>query len=42
MRDPFIVSRRRLLQSAGGVFAAAAFRPELGLEPPTRRKSATS
>src|SRR5436309_14094152 len=33
MRDPFIVSRRRLLQSAGGVFAASAFRPELGFEP---------
>ena len=26
------VSRRRLLQSAGGVFAAAAFRPEFGFE----------
>src|SRR6267142_953504 len=33
MRDSFIVSRRRLLQSAGGVFAASAFRPELGFEP---------
>ena len=32
MRDPFIVSRRRLLQSAGGVFAAAAFLPEFGFE----------
>ena len=27
MRDPIIVSRRRLLQSAGGVFAAAMFAP---------------
>src|SRR5258705_10406200 len=33
MRNSFIVSRRRLLQSAGGVFAASAFRPELGFEP---------
>ena len=32
MRDPFIVSRRRLLQSAGGVFAAAALRPEFGAD----------
>jgi len=30
--DNFIVSRRRLLQSAGGFFAAAAFRPEFGVE----------
>jgi len=42
VRDPFIVTRRRLLQSAGGVFAGAvfvpecataAFRPEFGFEP---------
>src|SRR5690348_2149273 len=32
MRRDLIVSRRRLLQSAGGVFAAAAFRPEFGFE----------
>src|SRR6478672_5407206 len=31
--SPGVVSRRRLLQSAGGVFAAAAFRPEFGFEP---------
>ena len=28
MRDPFIVSRRRLLQSAGGVFASSVFTAE--------------
>jgi len=33
MRRDFIAGRRRLLQSAGGVFAAAAFRPEFGFEP---------
>lgn len=33
MRDPFIVSRRRLLQSAGALVAASAFRPEFGFEP---------
>jgi len=33
MRRDFIASRRRLLQSAGGVFAAAALRPEFGFEP---------
>lgn len=32
MRDPFIVSRRRLLQSAGGLFAAATFRPVAGVD----------
>ena len=32
MQDRSIVSRRRLLQSAGGVFAAAAFLPEFGFE----------
>jgi 2-methylcitrate dehydratase PrpD len=32
MSDPFIVSRRRLLQSAGGLFAAGAFRPVAGVD----------
>ena len=29
MTDPFIVSRRKLLQSTGALLAAAAFRPQL-------------